>query len=167
MHTANLDDLSSLLQNSTPPINIPGSQLSNSISGNFFHLHSLAIFQCWCTVNSVDGVGNSHHCCIHYTLYGIRTSYTYCYATSHSPMLMCSFFCPLFVHHRVYYVFCKSKRLQRKMIKNHGSQNYLHFCNSVESRPRVSYFSLIKLTIHIFILCRSLTRYFSSSEHSR
>lgn len=31
--TANLDDLSGLLQNSSQPVNIPGSQLSNSISG--------------------------------------------------------------------------------------------------------------------------------------
>lgn len=30
---ANLDDLSGLLQNSSQPVNIPGSQLSNSISG--------------------------------------------------------------------------------------------------------------------------------------
>lgn len=30
---ANLDDLSSLIQNSTTALNIPGSQLSNSLSG--------------------------------------------------------------------------------------------------------------------------------------
>lgn len=33
MFPANLDDLTGLLQNSSQPVNIPGSQLSNSISG--------------------------------------------------------------------------------------------------------------------------------------
>lgn len=35
-----MDDLSGLLQNSTTPVNIPGSQLSNSISGNSFRQFS-------------------------------------------------------------------------------------------------------------------------------
>lgn len=37
---ANLDDLSGLLQNSSQPVNIPGSQL-NSISGTFLLAHHL------------------------------------------------------------------------------------------------------------------------------
>lgn len=41
--TANLDDFSGLLQNSTQPVNIPGSQLSNSISGrSSFHQRLLS-----------------------------------------------------------------------------------------------------------------------------
>lgn len=38
-NTANLDDYSGLLQNSTPPINIPGPQLSNSISGKYAYIY--------------------------------------------------------------------------------------------------------------------------------